>query len=120
MLRYISIPVDDASAERVRREPERPPYASLLRREITARASAWAQKQGARYECSTGQSAAVLFCEDEDGGHGNFFPASYRRILATPSWRRRLEKAHTSARRYLVAHDPDRRELRPRKDFFIL
>jgi hypothetical protein len=109
MLRYI--PVDDAFADHVRREPERPPYASLLRREITARASAWAQKQGVCCERSMGQSAAVLFCEDEDGSHGNFFPASYRRILATPSWRRRLQKTHSSAHRYLVSHDPDRREL---------
>lgn len=111
MLRYISIPVDDAPAERVRRQPERPAYASLLRREITARASAWAHKHGISSECSTGPSAAVLFCEDEDGRHGNFFPASYRRILATPSWRRRLEKTHSSAHRYLVNHDPSRREL---------
>ncbi|MCU1313785.1 MAG: hypothetical protein JWM54_1542 [Acidobacteriaceae bacterium] len=109
MLRYI--PVVDAFAERVRRQPERPPYASLLRREITARASAWAQKQGVPWQCSTGQSAAVLFCEEEDGRHGNFFPAAYQRILATPSWRRRLRKTHTSARRYLATHDPDRREL---------
>lgn len=109
MLRYI--PVDDASAERPRREPERPPYAALLRREITVRASAWAHRQGVPCECSIGQSGAVLFCEDEDGRHGNFFPAAYRRILATPSWRRRLQKTHSSAHRYLASHDPDRREL---------
>jgi hypothetical protein len=109
MLRYIS--VDEASADRVRREPEGPPYASLLRREITARASAWAQAQNVAFECSMGQSAAVLFCEDKDGRNGNFFPASYRRILATLSWRRRLQKTHSSAHRYLVSHDPDRREL---------
>ena len=109
MLRYIS--VDDASADRVRREPERPPYASLLRREVTARASAWAQQQGLPCECSIGQSAAVLFREGEDGRHGNFFPASYRRMLATPAWRRRLQKTHSSAHRYLASHDPDRSEL---------
>jgi hypothetical protein len=109
MLRYI--PVDDASEDRVRREPERLPYASLLRREVTARALAWAQQQGIPCECSTGQSAAVVFREGEEGCHGNFFPASYRRMLATPSWRRRLQKTHTSAHRYLASHDPDRREL---------
>jgi hypothetical protein len=108
MLRYI--PVDDAPADRVRKDPEHPPYASLLRREITSRASSWAQQQGVRYECSIGQSTAVLFCEDDDGRHGNFLPASYRRILATPSWQRRLRKTHTSARRYLASHDL-RREL---------
>ncbi len=34
--------------------------------------------------------------------HGNFIDASYRRILANPTWRARLKKAHTSKRQALL------------------
>ncbi len=120
MLRYIRTrdewPDDDPDEPNtpgpVRPAIARPrPYAALLRQELTARASAWAATNGVPFVCSTGQSRAVLFEADPAGGHGNFFPASYRRIQADPEWRKRLDKTHTTARRFLVSHDVGRREL---------
>jgi hypothetical protein len=114
MLRYI--PIDPYPERRSQRDDlswrnAGPSCAALLRQEITSRARAWAQRHGVAYECSTGTSAAMLFNEDANGLHGNFFPASYRRIRSRHEWKRRLGKSHTSARRYLLSHDPDRREL---------
>ena len=40
---------------------------------------------------------AVVYASDEEGDHGNFLPAAYRRILSNPQWARRLEKAYTGA-----------------------
>lgn len=88
-----------------------PSYASLLRQELTARAVARAEAEGVLYVSSTGQTRAVLFRSAEVESHGNFFPVSYRRILRNPEWARRLDKSHTTARRFLVSHDPDHREL---------
>lgn len=86
-------------------------YASRLKQELSARAIAWAETHGFAHERTLGSIPAVLFREDEQGRHGNFYPASYRRIRRRPEWSRRLNKVHTSARRHLVSHDPDRREL---------
>ncbi len=38
-----------------------------------------------------------------EGKHGNFHPASYRRICARVEWKSRLAKVHTTARRSLPA-----------------
>lgn len=86
-------------------------YAASLRQELAARALDLAQRQSILHECSIGSVPAVVFREDDAGAHGNFFPASYRRIRTRPEWNRRLRKAHTSARRCLVSHDRERREL---------
>ena len=86
-------------------------YSTVLRQELAARALDLATRQSLLYECSTGSSPAIVFRKDEEGAHGNFFPASYRRIRSKPEWRRRLSKAHTTARRCLVSHDSERCEL---------
>ena len=49
--------------------------------------------------------------EEADGIHGNFFPASYRRILARPEWRRRLDKVYTASRHLPRAGERRRGEL---------
>ncbi len=40
----------------------------------------------------------VSFTPRAQASHGNFIDASYRRILAHPAWKLRLEKAHTAKR----------------------
>jgi hypothetical protein len=44
---------------------------------------------------SYGASPVVVY-EPEDGRHGNFHPASYRKIVENDAWRRRLAKVHSS------------------------
>lgn len=86
-------------------------YAVRLREELSLRALSWARDNSLPHECTIGNLPAVLFHETEDGTHGNFHPASYRCIRRRPEWSRRLAKSHTSARRSLVSHDSERREL---------
>jgi hypothetical protein len=86
-------------------------YAVRLREELSLRALSWAASNCLPHECTIGNRPAVLFRETEDGIHGNFHPASYKCIRRRPEWSRRLAKSHTSARRSLVSHDSERREL---------
>jgi hypothetical protein len=87
------------------------PLSAALRQELSARNLEWARTRGHAHEVTLGAVPAVLYREDEKGVHGNFLDASYRAITATPAWRQRLEKVHTSARRALLSRDGDRREL---------
>jgi hypothetical protein len=66
--------------------------ANSLRREVHARAAL----RPVEHETSFGVSASVLYAESEDGSHGNFLTASYRRICADAEWRKRLEKSYTA------------------------
>jgi hypothetical protein len=86
-------------------------HAARLREELSFRALSWATRNNLLHECTIGSLPAVLFREADDGTHGNFHPASYKCIQRKPEWSRRLQKAHTSARRSLVSHDSERREL---------
>src|SRR5579871_6335753 len=79
--------------------------AGQLRREINARAEAWAHGHRLVHELSPGPSPSVVFGCDEDGRHGNFHRASFARIVANPEWARRLEKAHTAWRRSFARKD---------------
>lgn len=118
MLRYLHIaseewPAEDGDELSTRapgRSVARPAYASMLRQQVLAHAAAWAEASGTPCTLTTGRGAALLFEEDSEGRHGNFFPASYRRILSRPEWRRRLDKVHTTARRITTDHG-SRREL---------
>lgn len=85
--------------------------ASRLRQELSARALRWAEEHGFPYEPTLGSSPSILYRPDGQGRHGNFHPASYRRIVGHPDWRRRLLKTHTTARKSLASHDGERREL---------
>lgn len=64
-----------------------------LRRELAQRGLAHGERFGC--EIGFGRTPAVLYAEDEAGGHGNFLPASFRRIAANPTWARRLAKVYT-------------------------
>jgi hypothetical protein len=83
--------------------------AAQLRQEISARNVA----RGADYEheLSWGAAPSVIYQEAKDGGHGNFLPAAYARIMADPEWRRRLTKSYTGNRFVPRAGDRKRGEL---------
>lgn len=66
---------------------------AALRRELAARGLARAAPHAC--EIGFGRTPSVLYAEGETGEHGNFLPASYRRIQAKPAWARRLAKAYT-------------------------
>ncbi|MEK6396623.1 MAG: hypothetical protein V4734_00925 [Terriglobus sp.] len=79
--------------------------AANLRREISMRNLADA------HETTYGSIPSALFRADDEGHHGNFHPASYKRILATPEWRVRLEKAYTASSRIARGHEREHYEL---------
>ncbi len=80
-----------------------------LRTEITERNLRRASPHEPEVSYSRGSN--VVHSEDEEGGHGNFLRASYRRILANPAWARRLEKSYTGAQYLPRAGDRRRGEL---------
>ncbi len=89
--------------------------ASLLRRDLNARAHHLAQTRGLLHDISPGpkpeNDPAVIFGHDEQGHHGNFHPDSYASICANPAWLRRLSKPHTASRRSRARKDWQWREL---------
>jgi hypothetical protein len=83
--------------------------AAGLRRELSARNLARAESLV--HEATYGQVPSVVYAEDEDGRHGNFIAASYRRICADPQWRLRLQKSYTASARVPRSGDRARKEL---------
>jgi hypothetical protein len=79
--------------------------ASLLRRDLSARAYHLAQAQKLLHDISPGSNPVVIFGRDERGRHGNFYPASDTSICANPAWLRRLAKPHTASRRSRARKD---------------
>ena len=87
-------------------QPKYPSWsASLLRRNLSARAKELARAQKLLHDLSPGPEPAVIFGRDELGRHGNFHPASYTNICANPAWVRRLNKVHTASRRSRARKD---------------
>ncbi len=82
---------------------------TLLRSELShrniARAPAWIA------EMSYGPVPSIVYAENEAGQHGNFLPASYRRILRQDAWKARLAKVYTGSRFLPRKADRTRREL---------
>jgi hypothetical protein len=87
--------------------------AASLRRDLAQRAHQYALAQALPHCLSYGETPIVCFEPfEENSGHGNFLPASYRAIRSNPEWEKRLAKVHTSARRSLPVADRGRwREL---------
>jgi hypothetical protein len=86
------------------------PYPALLRQELRARNSSYAEGKKLPHALSYGEAPVIVyppFCEGRR--HGNFLDASYQAILEQPEWRRRLDKVHTS--RSLPTGDRDWCEL---------
>jgi hypothetical protein len=79
--------------------------ASLLRRDLSARAHHLARTQKLLHDISPGSDPVVIFGRDEQGRHGNFHPASDTSICANPAWLRRLTKVHTASRRSRARKD---------------
>ncbi len=63
------------------------------------------------HEVTFGRVPSVLYAADDEGGHGNFLRASYRRIVADPLWAARLKKSYTGVARVPRAGDRWRGEL---------
>lgn len=74
-------------------------WAGALRRELSVRGQQIATATGSVHELTPGEMPSVIFGRDENRGHGNFHPTSYRNICANPAWSRRLTKVHTASRR---------------------
>ncbi len=89
--------------------PDRVSTASNLRREVSARNLVRAA--GHMHETTYGAVQSVIYSSSEDGTHGNFYPAAYRRIIARPEWARRLTKAYTASDRVPRSSDRQRCEL---------
>jgi hypothetical protein len=82
------------------------PYASLLRSDLCARNALYAAHEQLPHVTSYGAMPVVVYQPSPCGKrHGNFISASYRGILRRPSWRRRLEKAHSQSERALPKGD---------------
>jgi hypothetical protein len=82
-----------------------PITASMLRSEISHR------NAGRAAEMTYSSIPSVVYDETENGGHGNFLLASYRRILRREGWRARLAKVYTGSRFLAHQEDRTRREL---------
>ncbi len=90
-----------AARLRLNRIPNEPrPYASLLRRELSARNASYAAQRDIPHVTSYGQVPTIVYHSFDSGEqHGNFIPASYRGLLRRPQWRRKLEKVHSQGDR---------------------
>ncbi len=77
--------------------------AASLRRDLSARNLDRAH--GHPHELTFGQTPSVVYTPDPAQTHGNFLPASYRRILRNPAWSARLAKSYTSSARIPRRHD---------------
>ena len=82
---------------------------AALRREIGARNLSLAAELD--HETNYGSIASVLYRETATGSHGNFFPASYRRIIGNPDRARRLQKTYTASARIVRGSERKRAEL---------
>jgi hypothetical protein len=89
--------------------------ASLLRRDLNARAHNFAHERKLLHEIAPGPhqdtDPLIIFGRSELGPHGNFHPASDLAITANPTWLRRLSKPHTASRRSPARNDWPWREL---------
>lgn len=90
-------------------DAQRPVTANALRREISARHRQ--RTDVCTHEVSFGRGESVLYDAAGAEGHGNFLPASFRRILADPAWARRLEKSYTGDSWMPRVNDRQRHEL---------
>ncbi len=77
--------------------------ATQLRRDLSARNVDRARAHA--HELTFGSTPSVIYTPEPAAAHGNFLPASYRRILADPAWSARLGKAYTGSARVPRRHD---------------
>src|SRR5512143_1183143 len=87
------------------------PGATSLREELSARGRAISASNGIVRELTCGAIPSVIFGPDAKGGHGNFYPASYRNICSSPEWARRRAKLHNGHKKAWPRSDWRWREL---------
>ncbi len=63
------------------------------------------------HETTWSETPSVVYTPCDDGTHGNFFPAAYKRILANAAWKERLGKSYTASARVPHAESRHRHEL---------
>ncbi len=81
-------------------------YVSALRLELIARNNSYAALNRLPHVTSYGELPVVVYQQSECGRHhGNFISASYRAILRSLQWRKRLQKVHSQGRRSLPTRD---------------
>jgi hypothetical protein len=81
---------------------------NALRRDLSQRNGERARDY--EHELSYGAVPSVIYREQNEG-HGNFIPASYRAVCRHPEWRRRLAKVYTGSKWVPRACERTRREL---------
>jgi hypothetical protein len=114
-MRYVSVAANSRypDADDISVSAERPtgpdlarrqsfPCAASLRRELSQRNRIYAQRHQVAFCETYGPEPTICYSPHDDKLlHGNFLPQSYRAIQKNDSWRMRLEKSHTSAKRAL-------------------
>ena len=70
-------------------------WAQKLRADLARNAERFADAHGLTAYRSLGKTAPAILFPSDGPRHGNFIDASYRAILANPSWARRLKKPHS-------------------------
>jgi hypothetical protein len=87
-------------------------HAGDLRRELSLRNQQYAKRLQLLSRASYGDPPSICYLPSADGtSHGNFLRESYSAIVRNPSWRKRLEKAHSQARSALPREDRAWKEL---------
>ena len=84
-------------------------FAAALRCELVKSAKKYAEAEGLPYCLSYGDGSSLCFTPYQRNlRHGNALPESYKAILTTPVWCKRLTKVHTLGRRSLPATERGR------------
>jgi hypothetical protein len=87
-------------------------YAGKLRRELSLRNQQYAKRLQLLSRESYGVPPTICYLPSEDGmNHGNFLSESYCAIVQDETWRKRLQKAHSQARRALPREERAWKEL---------
>jgi hypothetical protein len=77
-------------------------YVTRLRQELVERNRRYAQRHRLEVCENFGDPPVACYIPSADGRrHGNFLPQSYRSILSSPAWKKRLLKPHSPARNAL-------------------
>jgi len=92
--------------------PNRPRFATILRRELCARNASYAALEHVPHVTSYGEMPVMVYQASPCGKkHGNFIFASYQALMRRPEWGKRLTKVHSNAGRALPKSDLAWKEL---------
>jgi hypothetical protein len=92
--------------------PNRPRFATILRRELCAWNASYAALEQVPHVTSYGEMSVMVYQASPCGKkHGNFISASYQALMRRPEWGKRLAKVHSNAGRALPKSDLAWKEL---------